>query len=94
MDYLNYFFIILSAIFVLFFPGFSLSLLFFDFDKIDFIERIALSFALSISVVPLVTFYANLLGFKISPGLVILEVLIICISSLLFYLIRYFLKKR
>lgn len=34
--------------------------------SIDWIERIALSFALSIAVVPLVVFYLNLIGVKIN----------------------------
>ena len=34
--------------------------------EIDWIERIALSFALSIAVVPLVVFYLNLVGVRIN----------------------------
>jgi len=33
---------------------------------IDWIERIALSFALSIAIVPLAVFYLNLIGLKIN----------------------------
>ncbi|MFH0832063.1 MAG: DUF1616 domain-containing protein [archaeon] len=35
-------------------------------NSIDWIERIALSFALSIAIVPLVVFYLNLIGIKIN----------------------------
>ena len=69
--------IIFGSIYVLFLPGFILSYLFFPKTKpfdtkekikgsIDWIERIALSFALSIAIVPLAVFYLNLIGVKIS----------------------------
>lgn len=49
---------------------------------IDFIERIALSFALSIAVVPLAVFYLNLLGMKINLLNSFLTILGIIIISL------------
>lgn len=71
--------IVYGSLYVLFLPGFILSYIFFpktkneeekyaeETDKgIDWIERIALSFALSIAVVPLVIFYLNLIGLTIS----------------------------
>jgi uncharacterized membrane protein len=60
--------IILGSVFVLFLPGFSLSYaLFPKKDEIDWIERIALSFGLSIAVIPLLVFYSNFLfGIKIN----------------------------
>ena len=58
--------IIYGSIYVLFIPGFILSFVFFKPGKIDIIERIALSFALSIAVVPLFVFYLNLIGVKIN----------------------------
>ena len=75
--YLESFRIVFGSVYVLFLPGFVLSYLFFpktrEFDSkvkengtIDWIERIALSFALSIAVVPLVVFYLNLIGVKIN----------------------------
>jgi len=51
---------------VLFLPGYVISFLFFKKNKIDIIERIALSFALSIAIVPLLIFYLNLIGMKIN----------------------------
>jgi len=54
--------IIFGSIFILFIPGYHLTLSFFQKDKIDMIERIALSFALSISIIPLLSFYLNLVG--------------------------------
>jgi len=71
--------IVFGAVYVLFLPGFIISYIFFPrtkpfeenestFDKtsIDIIERLALSFALSIAIIPLVIFYLNLIGVKIS----------------------------
>ena len=49
----------LGALFVLFLPGFAWSFVFFKKGDIDVIERIALSFGLSIALVPLVAFWLN-----------------------------------
>ncbi len=76
--------ILLKLIFVLFLPGFIISFVFFDKGKnlpagrqVDVIERVALSFALSIAVVPLVVFYLNLLGIPINKITVIYQVLMV-----------------
>ncbi len=77
LPYLESLRIVFGSIYVLFLPGFVMSYLFFpktkEFDTeddkgdgIDWLERIALSFALSIAVVPLAVFYLNLIGIKIS----------------------------
>ncbi|MCX6823390.1 MAG: DUF1616 domain-containing protein, partial [candidate division SR1 bacterium] len=58
--------IIFGSVFVLFLPGYWLTLSFFGSKEIDLLERFALSFALSISVIPLLTFYINLIGVKIT----------------------------
>lgn len=52
---------IFGSIFVLFVPGLIWSFVFFDNKEIDWIERIALSFGLSIALVPLTVFYLNYL---------------------------------
>lgn len=80
--------IIFGSVYVLFIPGFILTFIFFPLRAekgIDIIERIALSFALSIAVVPLVIFYLNLIGLRINPlntflsilGIIIVELIII-----------------
>ncbi len=87
---MDIFLIIFAAIFILFLPGFVLSLVFFKWGKIDIIERIALSFALSIAVVPLLVFYTNLIGIKITRESVILETLfIIAVSGVIYYIRRH-----
>jgi len=85
--------IVFGSVYVLFLPGFIMSYIFFpkkkhehfetDKNSIDFIERIALSFALSIAVVPLAVFYLNLIGVKINLLNSFLTILGIIIISLL-----------
>lgn len=58
---LNVLRIIFGSIFILFLPGYAWSFVFFKKGKIDLIERIALSFGLSIALVPLIVFYLNYL---------------------------------
>jgi LPXTG-motif cell wall-anchored protein len=89
--------IVFGSVYVLFIPGFLISYIFFpktkefegkgEKDSIDWIERIALSFALSIAIVPLAVFYLNLVGVRINflnSFLTVLGVLIIS-SGILYY---------
>ena len=100
LSYLASFRIVFGSLYVLFIPGFIISFIFFprtkEFDEknedkeknsIDWIERIALSFALSIAIVPLAVFYLNLLSIKINilnSFLIILA--IILVSSIILIL--------
>lgn len=73
---------IITALYVLFLPGFMLSLLFFRWRKIDIIERVLLSFGLSIAIIPLAVFYCNLLGIAITTtGVFIQTCIVIIIAS-------------
>jgi len=74
--------VVFGSVYVLFLPGLVLSFVFFNKKEIDFIERIALSFALSIAVVPLLVFYLNLLGMKINLVNSTLVIAFIIIGSL------------
>lgn len=79
--------IVFGSFYVLFLPGFIISFIFFSSNQIDWIERIALSFALSIAIVPLAIFYLNLIGLKISAlnsFFTILAIMIIS-SAILYY---------
>lgn len=59
--------LIFGTLFVLFLPGLAWSFVFFKKGEIDVIERIALSFGLSIAIVPLTVFWLNyFLGVKIT----------------------------
>lgn len=84
--------IIFGSVYVLFLPGFILTFIFFPINKekgIDWMERIALSFALSIAVVPLIVFYLNLIGIRINSlnttliilGIIILEIITLFIMA-------------
>jgi len=106
LSYLETLRIIFGSIYVLFLPGFIITYIFFpktkEFDSedkesgsIDWIERIALSFALSIAIVPLVVFYLNLIGLKISLLNSFLTILgIMIISSGILYFKKRFRKQQ
>ena len=73
--------IILGSAFVLFLPGYVWSFVFFKKEDIDIIERIALSFGLSIAIVPLIVFYLNWL-FHIQINLINSSITILLISAI------------
>jgi len=75
--------IILGLLLVLFLPGYSLiSALFPANDDLDGIERIALSFGLSIAVVPLLGLALNYtpFGIRLVPILVVLSVFTVSLA--------------
>ena len=84
MTFLQILRIIFGSVYVLFIPGFILTLIFFKKEdkEIDWLERITLSLALSIAIVPLTIFLFNLLGVSITSLSVFLEILLIIILSL------------
>lgn len=59
MDILEGLRLLFGGLFVLFVPGFTWSYIFFASKNIDWIERVALSFGLSIALVPLTAFWLN-----------------------------------
>lgn len=73
---------LISIPFVLFLPGLLLSFVFFSKKEIDILERIALSIALSLAVVPLVVFYTNLIGIQITQLSVIAQIIGIMLVTL------------
>lgn len=87
-EILNVIVMVAAAVYVLFLPGFVLTFVFFRRGAVDMIERLALSFALSIAVVPLVAFYLNLVGVRLSRLNVIIEVLLIMALSGIFIVLR------
>jgi uncharacterized membrane protein len=74
--------IVFGSFYVSFLPGLVLTLAFFKGKEIDILERIALSFALSIAVVPLLVFYLNLIGMKINTLNVVLVIAFIILINL------------
>lgn len=85
--------IIFLVTFILFLPGFGLTFVFFKTKDIDIVERIALSFALSIAVVPLMVFYNNLMGIRIEKVMIIYQLLILYSGILIAILVKYLLTK-
>ena len=85
--------IILGSIFVLVIPGFAWTFIFFDRDEIDGIERITLSFGLSMVLVPLVIFYSGYLGIKITLFNLSMAILCLTLIPFILYSERIFIKK-
>ena len=78
---------ILGFILVFFLPGFAWTLVFFS--RINVIERIALSFGLSIAAVTLSIIVLNVLfGMRISGVNSLLTIIVITVIALLLYLIK------
>lgn len=76
--------IVFWSIFILFLPGYYLTLSFFSPEEIDSLERFALSFALSISIIPLLTFYGNLLWMPINFYSIFSIVIVIIVWNIWF----------
>ncbi len=82
---------ILGFILVFFLPGFAWTLIFFK--QVNIIERIALSFGLSIAVVTLIILTLNvLIGIRITGLHSLLIIIIITIIPLTFYYLKRFVK--
>lgn len=67
-----------GSIGLLFLPWYRLTMARFAFDDIDILEKFALSFAFSISIIPLLIFYLNLAGIPINERLVFITVVLVC----------------
>ena len=57
---------IAKALYILLVPGLAASFLFFKRGRVEGIARLALGFALSIAIVPMLVFYLNLAGLRLS----------------------------
>ena len=80
--------IVLGLPFVLFFPGYTLiAALFPRRNQLGSIERVALSFGLSIAIVPLIGLVFNYTpwGIRLYPILISLTIFILAISSIAWY---------
>jgi len=80
--------IILGLPFILFFPGYTLiSALFVKKEDLDSIERIALSFGLSIAVVPLIGLLLNYTpwGIRLYPVLFSIFIFVVIMSFIAYY---------
>ncbi len=86
--------IIYLSVFFMFIPGYFLSFLLYENPKLDFIERVSISFALSISIVPILLFILGLVGIKTNYGLVIIAVTSVAFSSQLIRLYKVIFKNK
>jgi uncharacterized membrane protein len=78
---------ILGFILVFFLPGFAWTLVFFS--RVNIIERVALSFGLSIAAVTLSTMVLHVLfGMRISGANALLTIIVITIIALVLYLLK------
>jgi uncharacterized membrane protein len=73
--------IVLGSIFIFYLPGLFLSHVLFAKKEIDGIERMALSFSLSVSVIPLLVFSLNFI-FKIRINLLNICLVILSVIGL------------
>jgi len=73
--------IVFGTVYLLFLPGFVWSWVFWKKGEIEWIERIVLSLALSIGIVPLTVFVLNKVGIKINLFNSIFEILILVIIA-------------
>ncbi|MEK7570955.1 MAG: DUF1616 domain-containing protein [Patescibacteria group bacterium] len=80
--------LILIYILYLFLPGFILSLILFEKNTLDPFERIIFSYAFSLTILPCIAFYANLLGIPITAKSVSLQVLIITLVFISIFIIQ------
>ncbi len=86
--------VILGSVLFLFIPGFAITLAIFPRKEIDAIERITLSFAFSISVVPLLVLILNQwLGVETFP-IDLLHSLITSLSVIILSLLIWFVRTR
>ena len=83
---------VLGVILVFFLPGFAWTLVFFGGKQVSVMERIALSFGLSIALVTLAIFAMNkLAGVRITGTTSLAAILVLIIVPLIYYSFRRFL---
>ena len=86
---------IIGFVFVFFLPGFAWTLVFFKGRQINVIERVALSFGLSIAMVTLSILALNkLAGISITGFSSTLIIITITIIPVVFYYLRMFIGQR
>lgn len=87
--------VILGFILVFFLPGFTWTLVFFSSKQINIVERLALSFGLSIALVTLSILALNkLVGMRITGFNAVLTIVAITAIPVVFYYLRKLIGKR
>jgi len=82
--------LVVGSFYILCCPGLALTYVAFGSKGIDWLERVALSLALSISVVSLMVFYFSKMGIPINSLNVFLEITGLIVIALLFFWRRYY----
>lgn len=77
-----------AALFVLFLPGLSWSFVLFDKEQIDILERIAISFGLSMGMLPISILSLNLAGLTINVVNVSIVLAVLTAVPVAFILVR------
>ena len=86
---------ILGFVLVLFLPGFAWTLVFFRGRQLNIVERLALSFGLSIAVVTLSILALNIVvGVRITGLNAVLIIIVITVIPLVFYYLRRIVGRR
>jgi uncharacterized membrane protein len=87
--------LVLGFILVFFLPGFAWTLVLFGGRQINIVERLALSFGLSIAVVTLSILVLNkLIGVRITGFNSVLIILVITVIPVVFYCLKRLAKRR
>ncbi len=87
--------IVFGSVFLLFLPGYIWSFVFWKKKEIDFIERFALSLALSLTLVPLIVYTLNRIGVRITLWNSIIEISgLILVGIFLLFLLNRLAEKR
>jgi uncharacterized membrane protein len=82
LEIINFLKIIIASGYILWLPGFVISYLFIRPAAIDGLTRLAISIALSISIVPILAFYLFRIGIPIGRSSILIEVTLIIISTI------------
>ena len=86
---------LLGFILVFFLPGFAWTLVFFQGRQINVIERVALSFGLSIAIVTLgILSLYRLIGIRISGFNSVLVIIVVTIIPIVFYYLNRLIRAR
>lgn len=86
---MNIFFSIIIGIYIFFLPGFLLSFLFYKWRAIDLMERIILSFFLSLLGVTLIIAYTNFAGIPITSLTIMIQVTVLLFFIATIFFIQY-----
>lgn len=86
--------VVFGSLYILFFPGLLITIAAFPHRQLEIPEYVVFSFAFSITIVPLASFYLNLIGVPFSAVQVFLTVTIISLMAIIYAFIQKKLRSR